>query len=406
MNDTLFFGCKPLYVMAKPVGARCNLSCEYCYYLEKVNLYADKGENGVMSNELLKHFTREYIESQTLPDVLFQWHGGEPLMRPISFYKRAMELQRKYAHGRRISNVLQTNGTLLNDEWCRFFRDNGWLIGISIDGPQEFHDEFRRFRGGQPSWHKVMRGINLLNKWHVEWNAMAVINDFNADYPLDLYNFFKEIGAHYIQFTPIVERLTANGCGGHLATPSATNATLADFSVSPEQWGQFLCDLFDEWVREDVGKYFVQLFDATLANWVGQEPGVCSTAAQCGQSVCMEHNGDVYSCDHFVFPEYKLGNIRNSTLIEMAYGDKQKLFDNMKGNLPGQCRKCEWLFACHGECPKNRFATTADGESGLNYLCEGYRKFFKHVAPYMDFMKNEIDNRRSPANVMKADIKS
>lgn len=278
MNDTLFFGCKPLYVMAKPVGARCNLSCEYCYYLEKVNLYADKGENGVMSNELLEHFTREYIESQTLPDVLFQWHGGEPLMRPISFYKRAMELQRKYAHGRRISNVLQTNGTLLNDEWCRFFRDNGWLIGISIDGPQEFHDEFRRFRGGQPSWHKVMRGINLLNKWHVEWNAMAVINDFNADYPLDLYNFFKEIGAHYIQFTPIVERLTANGCGGHLATPSATNATLADFSVSPEQWGQFLCDLFDEWVREDVGKYFVQLFDATLANWVGQEPGVCSTA--------------------------------------------------------------------------------------------------------------------------------
>lgn len=164
MNDTLFFGCKPLYVMAKPVGARCNLSCEYCYYLEKVNLYADKGENGVMSNELLEHFTREYIESQTLPDVLFQWHGGEPLMRPISFYKRAMELQRKYAHGRRISNVLQTNGTLLNDEWCRFFRDNGWLIGISIDGPQEFHDEFRRFRGGQPSWHKVMRGINLLNK--------------------------------------------------------------------------------------------------------------------------------------------------------------------------------------------------------------------------------------------------
>lgn len=381
----------------------CNLSCKYCYYLEKANLYRseDKAGRFTMSDELLECFVREYIESQTMPQVLFTWHGGEALMRPLSFYKRVVELQKRYARGMQIDNSIQTNGTLLTDEWCEFFRENGWLVGVSIDGPQEFHDEYRRNKMGQPSFRKVMQGINLLNKHGVEWNALAVINDFNADYPLDFYNFFKEINCHYIQFTPIVERLFSHTDGRHLASPkNYGDVPLADFSVSPDQWGEFLVTLFDEWVKEDVGKYFIQLFDATLANWVGQAPGVCTMARTCGHAGVMEYNGDVYSCDHFVFPEYKLGNIRTKTLVEMMYSDRQQQFGLDKYNkLPSQCKNCEFLFACNGECPKNRFAVTSDGEPGLNYLCAGYKRFFRHVAPYMEFMKKELEAGRPPANV-------
>lgn len=394
---------RPLYVMSKPVSSMCNLNCEYCYYLEKANLYRkdDKAARFTMSDELLERFIREYIESQTMPQVLFTWHGGEALMRPLSFYKRVVELQQRYASGMHIDNAIQTNGTLLTDEWCEFFAGQGWLVGVSIDGPQEFHDEYRRNKMGQPSFRKVMQGINLLNKHKVEWNALAVINDYNADYPLEFYNFFKDIGCHYIQFTPIVERLFPHKDGRHLASPmDAGNVPLADFSVSPEQWGDFLIALFDEWVKEDVGKYFIQLFDATLANWVGEAPGVCTMARTCGHAAVMEYNGDVYSCDHFVFPEYKLGNIRTNTLVEMLYSERQKKFGNDKyDRLPRQCKDCEFIFACNGECPKNRFAVTADGEPGLNYLCAGYKRFFRHVAPYMEFMKRELEAGRPPANV-------
>ncbi len=394
---------KPLYVMTKPVSSMCNLSCRYCYYLEKANLYRNEDKAGrfTMSEDLLERFIRDYIESQTMPQVLFSWHGGEALMRPLSFYKRVVELQKHYARGVQIDNSIQTNGTLLTDEWCEFFRENGWLVGVSIDGPQEFHDEYRRNKMGQPSFRKVMQGINLLNKHGVEWNALAVVNDFNADYPLDFYNFFKEIGCRYIQFTPIVERFYPHKDGRHLASPMDNGkVSLADFSVSPEQWGEFLVTLFDEWVKEDVGKYFIQLFDATLANWVGQQPGVCTMARTCGHAGVMEYNGDVYSCDHFVFPEYKLGNIRTHTLVEMMYGERQQQFGMDKyAKLPAQCKNCEFLFACNGECPKNRFAFTADGEPGLNYLCSGYKRYFRHVAPYMDFMKQELEAGRPPANV-------
>lgn len=394
---------KPLYVMTKPVSSMCNLSCRYCYYLEKANLYRNEDKAGrfTMSEDLLERFIRDYIESQTMPQVLFSWHGGEALMRPLSFYKHVVELQKRYARGVQIDNSIQTNGTLLTDEWCEFFRENGWLVGVSIDGPQEFHDEYRRNKMGQPSFRKVMQGINLLNKHGVEWNALAVVNDFNADYPLDFYNFFKEIDCRYIQFTPIVERLYPHKDGRHLASPMDNGkVSLADFSVSPEQWGEFLVTLFDEWVKEDVGKYFIQLFDATLANWVGQQPGVCTMARTCGHAGVMEYNGDVYSCDHFVFPEYKLGNIRTHTLVEMMYGERQQQFGMDKyAKLPAQCKNCEFLFACNGECPKNRFAFTADGEPGLNYLCSGYKRYFRHVAPYMDFMKQELEAGRPPANV-------
>lgn len=392
----------PLYIMAKPVGSLCNLACDYCYYLEKSNIYASEGkERFRMSEETLETFIRQYIESQTQPQVLFTWHGGEPLMRPLSFYQRVLALQRQYAGGRLIDNCLQTNGTLLTDEWCAFFRENNWLIGISIDGPQEFHDEYRRARGGQPSFQKVIRGISLLQKHGVEWNAMGVVNDFNADYPLDVYHFYKEIGAHYIQFAPIIERIQRHADGRHLATPSSAPLPLADFSVAPEQYAHFVCSLFDEWVCNDVGQVFVQLFDSTLARWMGEQPGVCCMAETCGHAAVIEHNGDVYTCDHFVFPEYFLGNIHRQSITAMMYSQRQHDFGRAKlEGLPAQCRTCEWLFACNGGCPKDRFCTTDDGEPGLNYLCKGYRQYFAHVAPYMDFMKNELVHQRPPANVM------
>lgn len=391
----------PLYLLAKPAGSRCNLACKYCYYLEKSKLYSDSPQE-VMCDELLEKFIHDYIAAQTMPQVLFTWHGGETLMRPLSFYKRVIELQKKHAAGHTIDNCIQTNGTLLTDEWCEFFRRENWLVGVSIDGPQEFHDEYRRNKAGRPSYSQVMRGIRLLNKHSVEWNALAVVNDFNADYPLEFYHFFKEIGCHYIQFTPIVERLQQHEDGRTLAAADEKgDGGMMEFSVTPEQWGNFLCTIFDEWVHNDVGEYFVQIFDSTLANWMGQQPGICTLARTCGHAGAIEWNGDVYACDHFVFPQYKLGNIRSSSLIDMMYSSKQKAFGQAKQtSLPRQCKECLYLFACNGECPKNRFTCTADGESGLNYLCNGYYQFFKHVAPYMDWMKQELLNKRPPAAIV------
>lgn len=391
---------RPMYVMLKPAGSLCNLRCKYCYYLEKNELYKDS-RNHIITDELLEKFIKEYIEAQTMPEVLFTWHGGETLMRPVSFYKKALELQRVYGRGRRIDNCIQTNGTLITDEWCQFFKENNFLVGVSIDGPQEFHDEYRKTATGKPTFRQVMKGINLLNKHGVEWNALAVVNDFNADYPLDFYHFFKEIGCHYIQFTPIVERIIDRADGLTLAPGMQEGGRMADFSVTAEQWGDFLCAIFDEWVHHDVGNYYIQLFDATLANWVGQAPGICTMARECGHAGVMEFNGDVYSCDHFVYPEHKLGNLHSQTIYEMMNSPKQKEFSKMKHlMLPQQCKECNFLFACHGECPKNRFVKDKYGNPGLNYLCSGYHKFFTHVAPYMDFMKNELDHHRAPANVM------
>ena len=385
----------PIYVMPKPVGSMCNMACEYCYYLEKKGYYPE-AKRQLMSEATLEEFTRQYIEAQTTPEVMFTWHGGEATMRPLDFYRKAVELQRKYAGGRLIANCLQTNATLLTDEWCRFLKENDWLVGVSIDGPQRFHDEYRRSRAGKPSFLNVMRGIQMLQRHGVEWNALAVVNDYNADYPVEFYRFFKSIGCRFIQFTPVVERIAAND----MLADVATAGEMAPFSVTPEQWGSFLIGVFDEWVKEDVGKVFVQIFDATLANWVGQQPGVCTLAEQCGHAAAMEWNGDVYSCDHFVFPAYKLGNIHDKHLIEMMGSDRQLAFGAAKrDSLPSQCNACEWKFACHGECPRNRFAVTASGEPGLNYLCEGYRRYFSHVAPYMDFMKAEYEAGRPPANV-------
>lgn len=402
MNDNIATPfAKPLYVMLKPAGAHCNLACKYCYYLEKNNLYQNSHRH-LMSDEMLEQFTREYIEAQTMPQVLFTWHGGEPLMRSIDFYKKALALQKKYAHGKQIDNVIQTNGTLLTDEWCEFFAKNHWLVGISIDGPQEYHDHYRVTPAGKPSWEKVMQGISLLKKHRVEWNAMAVVNAYNAEHPLEFYHFFRDNGCQYLQFTPIVERLTEHEDGRTLASiADDREIPLADASVTPQQWGNFLCTIFDDWVRHDVGKTFVEIFDCTLANWMGVLPGICAYSKECGHAGVMEHNGDVYSCDHFVFPEYKLGNIREQSLIDMLYGEKQQAFSRLKHtSLPRQCKECDMEFACHGECPKNRFEKDKYGEPGLNYLCQGYYQYYTHVSPYMDFMKRELLAQRPPANIM------
>ena len=403
MNDNIANPfAKPLYVMLKPAGAHCNLACKYCYYLEKNKLYPT-AQRHLMSDEMLEQFTREYIEAQTMNQVLFTWHGGEPLLRSIDFYRKALSLQQKYAGGRRIDNVIQTNGTLLTDEWCEFFAQNHWLVGISIDGPQPYHDHYRLTAAGKPSWKKVMQGIKLLKKHGVEWNAMAVVNAYNANHPLEFYRFFKENGCQFLQFTPIVERLTRHEDGRTLASLADKNEIpLSEASVTPEQWGYFLCAIFDEWVRKDVGKIFVEIFDCTLANWMGISPGICAYSKECGHAGVMEHNGDVYSCDHFVFPEYKLGNIRDHSLIDMLYGEQQQEFSRLKhSSLPRQCKECDMEFACHGECPKNRFMKDKYGDSGLNYLCPGYYHYYQHVAPYMDYMKQELMAQRPPSNIMK-----
>ena len=402
MNDNIANPfAKPLYVMLKPAGAHCNLACKYCYYQEKNKLYPT-AQRHLMSDEMLEQFTREYIEAQTMNQVLFTWHGGEPLLRSIDFYRKALSLQQKYAGGRRIDNVIQTNGTLLTDEWCEFFAQNHWLVGISIDGPQPDHDHYRLTAAGKPSWKKVMQGIKLLKKHGVEWNAMAVVNAYNANHPMEFYRFFKENGCQFLQFTPIVERMTRHEDGRTLASlADKDEISLSEASVAPEQWGYFLCAIFDEWVRKDVGKIFVEIFDCTLANWMGISPGICAYSKECGHAGVMEHNGDVYSCDHFVFPEYKLGNIRDHSLIDMLYGEQQQEFSRLKhSSLPRQCKECDMEFACHGECPKNRFMKDKYGDSGLNYLCPGYYHYYQHVAPYMDYMKQELMSQRPPSNIM------
>ena len=383
---------RPLYVMTKPAGAHCNLACDYCYYLEKQKLYQN-GEKHVMSDQLTEVFVREYIRSQFGREVNFTWHGGEPMIRPLSYYKKVVRWQRQYAEGKTILNCLQTNGTLLTPEWCRFLHDEGWLVGISIDGPQNMHDAYRMKRNGAPTWEKVMQGIEMLDRYEVEWNAMAVVNDITAARPLEFYRFFRdELECRYLQFTPVVERIHRHQDGRHLAhVMDGEEYTVAPFSVTPEAWGEFLCTMFDEWYRNDVGEMFVQTFEATLANWAGVTPGVCSLSDWCGHAAVMEHNGDIYCCDHFVFPEYYLGNIRNRGILDMLNSEKQMAFADMKTKgLPAQCHKCQWQFACHGECPRNRFVKTKDGEPGLNYLCEGYRRYFEHVAPFMEELKGRF----------------
>ncbi|MBR5133433.1 MAG: anaerobic sulfatase-maturation protein [Alistipes sp.] len=391
---------RPIYLMAKPVGAACNLRCNYCYYLEKRGLYDRSSQ--LMSDETLELFVKEYIESQTTPEVLFIWHGGEPLLRSIDFYERALELQRRYANGSRVDNCIQTNATLITEEWCRFFRRNNFLVGVSIDGPCEMHDTLRRTADGNGSFSSVVRGLRLLTKYGVEWNAMATVNSVNVAHPLEFYRFFRdELECRYLQFTPVVERWSKEGEVPRLLHAGESGGELTPWSVTAEEWGRFLCTIFDEWVRHDVGRLFVQLFEATIENWMGVPVGLCTMSKYCGQGAAIEHNGDVYACDHFVFPGYRLGNIHDSSLLSMVCGTRQREFGEAKyRSLPKQCLECRYEFACHGECPRNRFLCTDEGEPGLNYLCKGYYALFSHAHSAMDYICSQLEKGLSPASVI------
>lgn len=390
-----------MYIMLKPVGSICNLDCAYCYYLEKENLYASNRKHQ-MSDELLERFVREYIRSQSRAEILFTWHGGETLLRPITFYQKALDLQKRYGGNRQIDNCLQTNGVLLTDEWCEFFKKNNFLVGISLDGPKDIHNKYRRSKQGHSTFDDVMRGIELLQKHDVMFNILSVINKENAQYPLEVYHFFKEIGCNYLQFSPIVERVSHLTAGLKHTNPAVqTDLVLAPYSITADEFADFYIAIFNEWVRNDVGKTYIQLFDSTLANWIGEQPSICTMAKHCGHAGVMEFNGDVYSCDHFVYPEYKIGNIYKETLTSMMFSQKQQKFglDKYK-SLPNQCMECQFLNICYGECPKNRFIEDKYGNPGLNYLCKGLYRFFSHVKPYMEFMQEELVNQRPPANIM------
>lgn len=381
------------HVMLKPRGAICNLSCQYCYFLAKEGLYP--GSRFRMADDLLEAFTRQYIAAQRAPEVTFAWQGGEPTLMGLDFFRRAVALQEQHRPpGMRVYNAFQTNGTTLDDEWCAFFREHGFLVGISLDGPRALHDCYRVDKGGQPTFDRVMAGLALLKKHGVEFNVLTTVHAANAGHPLDVYRFLRdEAGAQFIQFIPIVERDNAAGIqeGDRVTARSVTAA----------QYGDFLIAVFDAWVRRDVGRVFVQIFDAALAAWSGGRPGLCVFEETCGHALAMEHNGDLYACDHFVEPRYRLGNVREERLINLVASPQQRRFGlDKRDALPRCCRECAVRFVCNGGCPKDRFVRTPDGEPGLNYLCAGFKAFFSHIDAPMRFMAAELRARRPPANVM------
>lgn len=381
------------HLLAKPTGAACNLGCKYCFFLSKKNLYPLSSFR--MSDELLETYTRQYIEAQQIAQATFAWQGGEPTLMGLDFFKRAIQYQQKYRRPKMIiQNTMQTNGTLLDDDWCEFFSKNNFLIGLSLDGPRELHDAYRVDKTGKPTFDRVMRAARLLRDHKVDYNILATVHAANADHPLEVYRFLRDkVKANFIQFIPIVERDNDTGY--------QEGDTVTDRSVKADQYGRFLISIFDEWVKRDVGKTYVQIFDVALAAWAGAHPGICAFSETCGTALAMEHNGDMYSCDHFVEPRYLLGNINERHMAQLAASRKQRKFGRDKlDSLPEYCRKCEVRFACNGECPKNRFIQTPDGEPGLNYLCAGYREFFRHIDGPMRFMAHELRLGQAPANIM------
>lgn len=381
------------HLMTKPRGAICNLGCEYCFFLKKEALYPDS--DFLMSDQVLESFTRQYIEAQSVPEVTFAWQGGEPTLMGLDFFKRAVFFQNKFRKpGMRISNSLQTNGTLLDDKLCQFFKAHNFLIGLSLDGPADLHNTYRLDKGGNPTFGRVMDGIALLKKHQVDFNILTCVNAANADHPLEVYQFLRdEVGAEFIQFIPIVERDNATGYQEGTQVTSRT--------VSGRAYGQFLIAVFDEWVKKDVGKVYVQIFDVALGVWFGQPASLCIFSETCGSALALEHNGDVYSCDHFVEPDYHLGNLQDTNILALVSGEKQIQFGRDKRDtLPQYCRDCAVRFICNGGCPKNRIMETPKGEPGLNHLCEGYKAFFKHIDQPMKKMVQLLNNRRPPAEIM------
>ncbi len=404
MTDNRTGEIRAFHVLAKPIGPKCNLDCAYCFYLEKERLYPEDRE-WQMSDEVLELFIRQHIESQNIPRISFTWQGGEPTLLGVDYFRKAVELQKKWAGGKEITNGLQTNGLLLNDEWCSFFADNKFLIGISVGGPCDIHDKYRVNKGGGGSFDEVMRGISYLKKHDVDFNTLTVVERHNSYYPLEVYRFLKEVGSGYMQFIPIVERISSLPTADRLRLISPDfhgEARVSEWSVEPLQYGKFLASIFDEWVHHDVGQVFVQLFDVSLESWLGMEPSLCVFGETCGNATAIEHNGDLYSCDHYVYTENRLGNIMEKPLQSLLDSAQQKKFGaDKRDTLPKYCRECSVKFACSGECPKHRFIKTPDGDDGLNYLCAGYKHFFQHVDFAMQFMAEQVRRRHAPAEVMQ-----
>ena len=395
-------------VMAKPIGPICNLDCTYCYYLEKEHVLGTRPSSWRMDEALLEDYVRQYIEAQDVPQVDFAWQGGEPTLLGIDFFRKAVAFQEKFANGKKITNAFQTNGTLLNDDWAKFFRENNFLIGLSIDGPRALHDGFRVDKGGKPTFDRVIRGVELLHKHGVQFNTLTVVQSMNAQHPLKVYDFLKKVGSGFMQFIPLVERLATDAQkekGYDHSPPSPDDEHVDEWSsvvsketVRPVQFGKFLTTIFDEWVRKDVGDIYVQAFEEAFGKWVGAPGGLCLFRERCGTALVVESNGDLYSCDHFVYPEYKLGNIREKTMRELVATPEQRAFGNHKADsLPKYCRECAVRFACNGECPKKRFIRTPEGEPGLNFLCAGYKHFFTHITPFMNVMAKLFAEGQNPA---------
>ena len=385
------------HLLAKPTGAACNLDCAYCFFLDKEALYPNSQFR--MSQELLETYIRQLIESHQTDQVTIAWQGGEPTLMGLDFFRQAVVLAERYRRpGMTLEHTLQTNGTLLDDAWCTFFKENNFLIGISIDGPRHLHDVYRVDKAGGPTFDRVMRGLRLLQKHEVEYNILTAVNRVNAAHPLEVYQFLRdEAGADWIQFIPVVERINSDG-----RTLYQEGDTVTDRSVLPEQFGRFLSRIYDEWVFHDVGEIFVQTFEAALRNWLGMpSSGMCVFNQTCGLGVALEHNGDLYACDHFVEPDYFLGNIQQEHMINLVSSTRQRQFGlEKRSKLPHYCLDCDVRFACHGECPKNRFHETPDGEPGLNYLCEGLQNFFHHVDYPMHIMAGLIHRGYPAAQVM------
>jgi uncharacterized protein len=377
--------------MAKPTGAICNLDCAYCYYLSKESLYP--GDRFRMTLELMETYVRQLMESQTAPEVTVAWQGGEPTLMGLSFFREVVKATRRHRRpGQQVTHTIQTNATLLNEDWAAFLAEEGFLVGVSIDGPPEIHDAYRVDKHGRETSARVIAGLDLLRQHNVKYNILCSVHAANADHPIEVYRYLRDdCGARFIQLIPIVEPLSGD------AAPGA----VSDRSVTPERWGRFLSAIFDEWLVRDVGSVFVQTFDASLAAWLGVPPGLCVFSETCGDAVALEHNGDVYSCDHFVEPDHLLGNIRQTHLVELVASEQQRAFGAAKrDSLPGFCRRCDVLFVCQGECPKNRFLISPDGEPGLNYLCDGYKQFFHHVDGPMRIMADLLRAGRLAADVM------
>ena len=382
-------------LMIKPAGSLCNLDCHYCYYLDKAEIY--NGREPIMSREMLETVIRTYIKTCETPEVTFNWHGGEPLLLGKDFFRQVLAFEKEYADGKVINNTIQTNGTLIDREWAEIFRQGNFLTGISIDGPSEIHDKYRRDRRGGATLEKVLHAISILQEVEADFNTMSTINKESEGKGLEVYHFLKSIGSRFMQFMPVMEHIK----DGRIVPPDTPDAQMAPWSVSDVGFGKFMCDIFDEWIRTDVGKYFIGHFDAALARWCGMQPGTCAYAETCGGNAVIEHNGDVYVCDHYVYPEYKLGNIQTNSLRDMLTSEKMIRFGLSKRTaLPDKCRSCRWRELCNGECPKHRFSSSEKGEKGLSALCRGYEMFHEHTAPYMLRMRQLLSEGKSPSLIM------